>query len=265
MKRIPRPTGTTEIAYNHHKEKNDDTLNKLQIHIINHYINTGFMYCNQTMDLDTFIGCFGLPRFLVMERVTQLGKQGYEMLEPEQQGDQLRALLFLLQNESLADRSRALLQYRTLAKSQQGEYKPFISSEVNKALKLTLESTQGLRELVKVLSGSQSPTVVINNNPNQSTNVQQNYLTTEQALELMNQKDESHRKTLSLKERETLYEHHRLEDTPTVQASLQQGVDTSKEGLGIKNLAKVSDKLLNDSHIDRRAHEIDEDLDADHI
>ena len=52
--RIPRPTGTTELSNIYNKTNNIEDLHQLQSHVINHYINTNFQYCNRPMNIETF-------------------------------------------------------------------------------------------------------------------------------------------------------------------------------------------------------------------
>lgn len=270
--RTPRPKGTTEIGHTYNKTQSKEDLNFLQDHILGHYINTGFTYCKEHLTIEEFAEYLQMDKELVLQYVVERGEDRMDLLDPEESGRHLRALISTALNETLADRSRALKQYSILASSQGNEYKAFISGEVNKALKLTQESTKGLVDLMKALGGSQALSVIINNQQNNEVEVN-NYLTAEQALLIMERKDNRASLLEDPKAKEQLYQSHSIGGMPVVKANEQRGLDTSNEGLSFNALANLSDKLLTDedeqtakdNHEDRRAREMGEDLDQDHV
>lgn len=265
QKRTPRPKGLTELGKLYHKEA--ITLEELQLHIIQHYIATGYRYCGRSYSIEQLAQHINVPTETITQQVIQYGQTTMQLVDPEQSGDLLRATLGLLLSESLADRTRALEQYYVLANAQGQKYKPFISAEVTKALKLTQEATSGILNLYRTMAGKDGINVIVNNTTN--TQVNNNYLTTERALELLDKQPTAIPLLEDPKAKEQLFLKHHLENTPEVQANKQQGIDISREGVEFHKLAKVSDALLSDDpkdrHTDRRANQYDVDLDSDEI
>lgn len=269
-KRTPRPLGTTEIGRTLNKDQdNVDIQTQLQLHIIRHYIQNNFTYCHTPMSIEQLSHYTGIPNHLITEAIIQTGQATFNLLDREDQANSFRAILGLTINSALADSQRALEQYAILKASQGNSYKAFISGEVNKALKLTQESTAQMLNIYKAMAGNSALNVVINNN--QQQNIQtNNYLTADSALEIINSKDESLPLLENPELKDALYHEHGLDDTPEVRAINQTGLDTSKEALNLRTLAQVSEALVNDlegpkSHIDRRAIEIDWDLEDDDL
>lgn len=272
MERIPRPIGTTEIGRHYNKTKDKDILQELIQHVVQHYIDTGFKYCHNIMDLYSFSQYVNIDVTLIQQQMIQRSKALINLDDPESQSDHLRAVLNSVLSCALSDRNRALTQYEHLAKAQGQTYKPFISGEVNKALKLTLDTTSNLTALYKALMGNDASIVINNNNANNQNNTD-NYLTIDKALTVLHQNSP---KALTPGEpnplAQGLYLEHQLGDTPEVVASKQQGLDTSKEGLSFGSMVELSDGKVDDmidaiegpkSHIDRRAKGLNVDLEDD--
>lgn len=272
--RVPRPRGTTEISSHLSTQKNRTEdypilLKELQSHVIEHYINTNYTYCHHTMDIITFCNYTNIPENDVHQHMINRTKTLSHLMEPENLNTLHRELLSHILSGALNDRQTAVMHQSILLRSQGGDYKPFISSEVTKALKLTQESNAQILSVIK----STMPTSMV------QFNTQNNYqdgerrpgdpaqgLTVDQALELIQTQptyqplleDQSQLQSLKLT--------HNLDEMPEVRANYQQGVNTAKEGLDFTKIAELSDGLITeDSHIDRRANELDIDLDADQI
>lgn len=268
QQRIPRPKGLTELAPNY-----KDNKEHIDRHIISHYINTGFTYCGYPMDINTFSQVTQIEPETITQAMIDHGSSTFNLLDEGAKGEHLRALFGMALKNSLDDRSRALQQYSVLAAAQGHDYVPFVSSEVNKALKLTMESTQGMLQVIRALAGGDTTNILIqNNNTNQ---VQANYLTTEKALKLMEKQKDDQALLLDEGRRESLVDEYNLNEMPEVQANKQQGIDVDREGLGFDKIATVSEGLIKveddeesnrDRHTNRRAkEEYDVDLDADAI
>lgn len=270
MERIPRPTGLTEIANHQHKQE-EYNIQPIHKHILEHYINTGFTYCNQPLNIEQLSHYIGIPSDTILEAITTKGQDIYHRADPHDQGDMLRALIGTALSASLADRSRAVQQLNILSAAQGNSYKAFISGEVNKALKLTMESTQGILALAKSLGGNQGLSLTINND-NSQTNIeaqQQNYLTTNQAVQLLHTNNNKASLLDMPEKKKELYAMHNIDDMPVVKANEQQGLDTSKEGLNFNKLVELSDSKVDQGpanhHEDRRAQEYEIDPEADQV
>lgn len=273
MKRIPRPRGLTELK----SLNTNDPNNNLYIqHILDHYTNNNFTYCGISIDIEQLANMLNINPEAITDHLIKKGSITYNQLGEEAQAEHLRAILGISLNWALSDRFNALEQYNILKVSQGQTYKPFISSEVTKALKLTQESTSNLLNLYKSLAGNNGLSVIINNTNN--TQVNENYLTVDKALELLSEKDKQEGvvalgpSVSNPKMLEGLKEQYDIDNMPEVRANRQEGVNTSKEALSIREIAKLHDGLVNDfddtqelRHVNRRANELGEDLDADEI
>lgn len=252
--RIPRPLGTTEKSLAHNKELTPDSKENLYEHVVQHYINQGFQYCQQSYTLEEFCLYIHTDISYINKHIYQQAKVSHTLLTEEGQTDLVQAIQGLIFGGALSDRSRALQHLNVLTTAQGQEYKPFISSEVTRALSTLIASTNNMAQIAKSFMPSADKMIQINqyNNQHQQTNV----LTVETALELIEAKGSV--PLLSDPEGiENLYLEHNLGDMPEVQANKQHGYDASKEGL---NFAKPAE-----GHIDRRANSMDVDLDSDQI
>jgi hypothetical protein len=72
------------------------------------------------------------------------------------------AILFSVMEKNLEDKALIQNQLGLLLASQGGEYKPFISSSVNEALNLNMQSTKQQLDLFKALQGTGPTTQILN-------------------------------------------------------------------------------------------------------
>lgn len=243
MKRIPRPIGTTELGRTNNREL-------LYEHIINHYINTNFTYCQLPMNIEQLSYYIGIEPTMVNVQMVNKAKLQHQLLTQDGQKELAEGILNLSLSSVLSDRSTALQHLNILLTAQGQTYKPFISSEVTRALNTLIASTQGISNMVKTLSPGQGFNVQINNQ------VTQNQLTVESALELIDSKG-----TVPLLEDPNAIQglaiEYEIDDMPEVVATRQENYDTSKEG--------ISFAASKAGHIDRRADSIGVDLESDEI
>lgn len=260
--RTPRPMGTTEKGFHHSKEQSTTTKQELEEHIVNHYMVNNFTYCNKYYTIEQLSQLTNIPIPTIMGYTHTYANNIQGMMDKLHNGDSIRALLSLSINYALEDRGRAIEQYSILAASQQGSYKPFISSEVTKALKQVMDSGQNISLILKGLSGGN--TINILNQigvPNEGAlKGPESYVSVDDAVMLI--KAQGHTPLgLNAGQQQRIYEDNQLDLTPEVCALKQEGVDTSKEAL---TLNKIVD-LGTDTHIDRRALDFDFDLDSDEM
>ena len=263
--RIPRPMGTTEMGYQRSKHPTEENKQKLEEHLIRHYITNNFMYCNKHYNIEEVSILLNIPQAKVLGHTINYGTNLQSMMDKLTNNDALRALQSLAIKSSLEDRGRAVEQYSILKSSQGNGYKAFISSEVNKALKLVMDSGQNMALLVKNM-GSGSPTNILIQNAQpgalQGPQHGQDYVTIDKAIMLIKDSGIVPLGLDTLKQ-ERLYLENGIEDTPEVNALMQEGVDTSKEALNLGTITDFRDEDY--GHEDRRAYEEDVDLDADEL
>lgn len=279
--RVPRPIGTTYLSQSLHKTSketkeinntNEITLEQLQIHIIEHYINNNYKYCNQTLSLESFSNYTNIPISLIQNTMYDKAKIQYGLLTKDGQEEIYGALFSMLSNWGLNDRIAALTHANTLVAEQNGQYVPYLSSEVTRALANAQSTTVNMINMARNFFGNQGSGFTINNVQNNLENatVTNNVLTTEKALQLIETKAPIKRLAEDKDTMDNLYQDYELSSMPELDARLQTGMDTSKEGL---NFGKIADAILVDegpndpehTHIDRRAESLDIDLESDNI
>jgi hypothetical protein len=195
-------------------------------------------------------------------------------MDKEAVGDQVRAILFGILNGALSDRQTALYHQQLLLGSQGDSYKPFISGEVTKALKLSQESNAQVLNILKSIMPSKGPQIL---NQFNTQNIYPNSeddpatstpgLTVDQALTIIHQSESYVPLLEDPSQREAIGIEHLGPEIPEVRAMHQHGMDVDREGLNFGKIAELSDGLLvdDDKHQDRRAKELDIDLESDEI
>ena len=248
--------GTTELNSTLSKQENKpNQLKVLTQHIVNHYINTNFNYCQQQMPIDKFAIYTNIDITLINTTLINRNQIQYNLLSNEGKEDIHGAVMNMLLEMSLIDRTNALQHASILINAQGQNYVPFLSSEVTRALNNAQSTTANAINFARTFFGSNAQ----NNN----------YLTVEKALEIANSTGNNVSLITDQEGKDALFLEHNLVDTPELNARLQTGFDSSKEGL---NFGKVAEALLLEddealegpkSHINRRANEYDLDLDDD--
>ena len=269
--RTPRPMGTTELARHlqsstQNTEHYNEQRNNLYEHVIRHYINTNFMYCNKSINIETFSHYIQVEPTLIHNMIIHIGQLQYKLHKDKDKEDLFGGLIFYALNGALSDRSSALQHASILLNAQGQTYKPFISAEVTRALKLNQEANAQVLNVLSKFVGTQGPIININNKQN---NVNHNAptLTVEDALILIN-KQGSVPLLEDTNAKEDLFLEYGLSDMPEVNATKQTGYDTSKEGLNFKVIADANlEEGPNDSehHNIRREKEYNIDLEADEV
>lgn len=269
--RTPRPMGTTELARALHlstQKTEEYEQNKMNLykHIIRHYINTNFMYCHKNISIETFSHYIQVEPTLIHNMIIEIGQLQWKMHRDSDKEDLFGGLIFYALNGALSDRSSAL-QHASILLSAQGQtYKPFISAEVTRALKLNQEANAQVLNVLSKFVGTQGPVININNQQN-NHNVNAPTLTVEEALILINQQG-SMPLLEDVSAKENLYLEYGLSDMPEVNATKQTGYDTSREGLNFKVIADANSEEGHkdlEHHNTRREREYDIDLEADEI
>jgi hypothetical protein len=226
--RKPRPMGLTQLSLEYQKTGNQEVLTQMYNYLVNNwYTNTGLI-CGTHYDINSFASKYQIPRTFIsnfmMETVC-----GSRIWDEEKQKQLMEGLIGEQITWALEDRMEIINQVNILKTSQNGKYTPFITSELNKALKLRLDSSTSLQQLIRSMAGSSSSINIFNQFNQQQNNIEQSqYITVEEARDIIQQQNHLENKSEEAKYLETKYD---LEALPEVVATKQQGVDTSKEGL----------------------------------
>ena len=262
--RIPRPKGSTELSILYNKDKSTTNLNELQNHIINHYVNTNYTYNGIKLNIEQFSMITNIPIDMVYPIIYNKEQTLFTMLSDEERFNVSGVFKNMLFNGSLNAHIAVQQHVAAMLQSQGDSYKPFISSEVTKALKLYLDSNDSIARVHQQMFGTQGPMFQINN-----INNQQNTLSVSEAHMLLNN-DKTNLPLLEDNEaRQQLYLQHNISDLPEINANMQQNIDTSREGISF-NVPLVDDALVTSEdedlgHINRRADEYEIDLDQDEV
>ena len=180
--RFPRPMGTTALAIQYQQNKSKETQEALYNYIIHNWILSNGKFGSVPMDINTLARTLGIT----IEYI-QLYMRDHiltsKIWQPEIQQDLINGLLGQQLAWALEDRMEVMQQVDILKASQNGHYTPFISAELNKALKLRLETSASLQQVIRTFTGGSTTNIF---NLNQQNNVQQNnYISREEAMELI--------------------------------------------------------------------------------
>lgn len=285
--RVPRPFGSTQMINAYHKLP-EDQKQEMMGKIITFFIHQWFLGNGNLCGISYSINELSL--FLNIDPSvihTYMRDQvvNSKLWDKEIQQNLMEALLGQQMAWVFEDRIEIQNQLDLLKRSQMGKYTPFVSAEVNKALKLKLDSTTSLQSLVRSLSGGgQNGSINIFNQFNQQNNQESVGITQQEALQII--QEEQHKLPVNERERPDQYieAKYDLDLLPEVCALKQQGVDTEKEGLKLnKNelnqitdnykttkeiapieLEEISEEVESRFHHDlRRQIEYQEDLSED--
>lgn len=268
--RLPRPLGATALGSEAYLSSDSSIKNKFIDFMINHWLLSNGFICGIQYDIQ------GLARGLkisveVIRSHMRDKVMTSKVWDKESQEKILYGLMGELVGWTLEDRMRINAQIEILTRSQAGKYTPFISAELNKALKLGLESGTALQGVLSKLVGGGTTTNIFNLMQQNNDNSVNNYLTPAQVIDIIHKESVQLEKPEQAKLLETRYD---LDSLPEVVATKQEGVDLSKEGTGktlnLESLKAVTDNFKaamnsadNDHHAMRREIEQMVDLDAE--
>lgn len=243
-KRVPRPFGVTQMMMEYHSTKNPAILENVKKFLINYWINNNMIYCGQSYSIQKFAQALSIQvediRLVMRDQVLNS-----RVWDPEHQKEMLQGIL----GEQLAwlmeDRMEIAQQVEILRESQGSSYKPFVSAELTKAIKLKLDATNNLAQLIRTLSGGGNTTNLfqVNIDNSQQDNHTENNITIEEARTLIQQVN-AEQSAAKPKEVALLESQYDLSILPEVCAA-KQNVDTSKEGL---NFSKAELNAVTDDY-----------------
>jgi len=259
--RVPRPMGTTQKGYTYQKDPTEENRQGLEQHLITHYLNSNFTYCNKHYNIEELSLILNIPTNRIMGHTLGYGNNIQGLMDTMANGDTLRAVMALALKSTLEDRGRAIEQYSILRASQGTGYKAFVSSEVNKALKLVMESGAAMGTLIKNLSGGPNINILNQGTFASEGHRDEDLMTVDKAVMLLKEQAVEPLGLSEMKQKR-IFLHNNIEDTPEVCALKQEGVDTSKEALTLNKVIDLEDDY---DHIDRRANEEGFDLKDDSL
>lgn len=180
--RFPRPLGTTALAIQYQKDRSVENKMALLNYVIHNWILSNGKFGNTPMDISTLSRTLKIDLEYIQ---TYMRDQilNSKIWQPELQQDLINGLLGQQLSWALEDRMEVIQQIEILKTSQGGHYTPFISAELNKALKLRLDTSASLQQVIRAFTGGSTTNIF---NLNQQNNVQQtNYISRDEAMELI--------------------------------------------------------------------------------
>lgn len=262
IKRFPRPMGTTAMAAEYQKSQNLEDLQKVYNYIINHWLMGNGMLCGIMYDINTFSTKTGIDinyiRVFMRDRLLQS-----KLWDKERQEEMLQALLGEQVAWALEDRMEISHQVNILRESQGGHYTPFISAELNKALKMKLDSSTSLQSIIRTFMGGGTTNIF-----NQFGDTQNNQLNQNQGISIEEARKiilESQRVMDKPQEAKLLADHYDLSSLPEVVATKQEGIDTTKEGLTLNTaeMRQITDDYKGAMELSSREfHELRREIEA---
>lgn len=190
-RRTPRPLGTTYLAMGYQQNPTEENKEKIIQHLINNYTLNGFMWNGKSIDIYKLSFILKLNPEQIMKRIQDVAMNMNGFQTPEEISKTIANVLTLSTQFAIQDKGRITQQVNMLEKEQGGKYKPFITSEMNQALKLSLESNKSLMDLFSHLTKAQqgkdpSQGLLGILSPNKEKE-NENYLTTTNAIKLLEQ------------------------------------------------------------------------------
>ena len=253
IKRFPRPMGTTAMAAEYQKSQNLEDLQKVYNYIINHWLMGNGMLCGIMYDINTFSTKTGIDinyiRVFMRDRLLQS-----KLWDKERQEEMLQALLGEQVAWALEDRMEISHQVNILRESQGGHYTPFISAELNKALKMKLDSSTSLQSIIRTFMGGGTTNIF-----NQFGDTQNNQLNQNQGISIDEARKiilESQRVMDKPQEAKLLADRYDLSSLPEVVATNQEGIDTTKDGLTLNTaeMRQITDDYKGAMELSSREH-----------
>lgn len=187
VQRQPRPIGSTFLSIEANKVNTEEAKDKLLKHIILHYTTSGFTFNGVPCSIPQLSQLILTDQNKIMEHITNTAQNLGNFLEPEQLESTIKTMVTLGSTWAIQDRGLIMQQLATMQKAQGGTYKPFISGEVNKALKLLLDSNKNIFDMYKTFFTNQSNTTNIFNilGKDKEDEELQGYVTPQQALDIV--------------------------------------------------------------------------------
>lgn len=245
--------GTTAMAAEYQKSQNLEDLQKVYNYIINHWLMGNGMLCGIMYDINTFSTKTGIDinyiRVFMRDRLLQS-----KLWDKERQEEMLQALLGEQVAWALEDRMEISHQVNILRESQGGHYTPFISAELNKALKMKLDSSTSLQSIIRIFMGGGTTNIF-----NQFGDTQNNQLNQNQGISIDEARKiilESQKIMDKPQEAKLLADRYDLSSLPEVVATKQEGIDTTKEGLTLNTaeMRQITDDYKGAMELSSREH-----------
>lgn len=266
IKRFPRPLGLTAMMKEYNATKDPSLLSKAQDYLINQWLMGNGVICGVMYDINLLSQKLGLDinyiRMYMRDRLLNS-----KIWDKDRQEEMVTGLLGEQLAWAMEDRMEVSHQVQVLREAQGGKYTPFISAELNKALKLKLDSSNSLQTIVRNLIGGSTTNIFQQFNQQNIQAADSQFISIDEARELIQEQQQVLPKSEEAKLLEAKYDIHSL---PEVVATKQEGIDTTKEGLSLNKteLNMITDDYKGAMASSSREHhemrrEIEQNIDPD--
>lgn len=245
IKRFPRPLGTTSLAIEYSLTPSDENRFRLYNHVIHQWLLSNGKFGGKYMDVNTLSQITGIPTDYI-QCFMRDQVMNSKIWDKDKQEELINGLLGQTLAWALEDRLAIKSQVDLLRQSQNGHYTPFVSAELNKAMKMMLDSSTGLQSVIRTFMGG-GTTNIFNmfNQQNNVDNHQENGISLEAAKQLILESNVVlNDKSKEARLLETKYD---LMALPEVVATKQEGIDNEDYG-GSFNINQTELKEVTDDY-----------------
>lgn len=245
IKRFPRPLGTTSLAIEYSLTPSDENRFRLYNHVIHQWLLSNGKLGGKYMDVNTLSQITGIPTDYI-QCFMRDQVMNSKIWDKDKQEELINGLLGQTLAWALEDRLAIKSQVDLLRQSQNGHYTPFVSAELNKAMKMMLDSSTGLQSVIRTFMGG-GTTNIFNmfNQQNNVDNHQENGISLEEAKQLILESNVVlNDKSKEARFLETKYD---LMALPEVVATKQEGIDNEDYG-GSFNINQTELKEVTDNY-----------------
>ena len=245
IKRFPRPLGTTSLAIEYSLTPSDENRFRLYNHVIHQWLLSYGKFGGKYMDVNTLSQITGIPTDYI-QCFMRDQVMNSKIWDKDKQEELINGLLGQTLAWALEDRLAIKSQVDLLRQSQNGHYTPFVSAELNKAMKMMLDSSTGLQSVIRTFMGG-GTTNIFNmfNQQNNVDNHQENGISLEEAKQLILESNVVlNDKSKEARFLETKYD---LMALPEVVATKQEGIDNEDYG-GSFNINQTELKEVTDDY-----------------
>ena len=245
IKHFPRTLRSTSLAIDYSLTPSDENRFRLYNHVIHQWLLSNGKFGGKYMDVNTLSQVTGIPTDYI-QCFMRDQVMNSKIWDKDKQEELLNGLLGQTLAWALEDRLAIKAQVDLLRQSQNGHYTPFVSAELNKAMKMMLDSSTGLQSVIRTFMGG-GTTNIFNmfNQQNNVDNHQENGISLEAAKQLILESNVVlNDKSKEARFLETKYD---LMALPEVVATKQEGIDKEDYG-GSFNINQTELKEVTDDY-----------------
>ena len=223
------------------KEPTQENAFKVYQYILQVWYTGSGNICGTSYDMNSLSQKFKIPREMISTYMKDVVLNS-RIWNKEKQEELITGLIGEEITWALEDRMEIVHQTNLLKQSQNGKYTPFVTAELNKALKLRLESSTSLQSIIRSLTTGSNQTNIFQQINNTQVNTQEtNYVTIEDARNLIQESLKIEDKSQELRYIEQTYD---TTDFPEIEATKLSGNQTPE----VSCLNKIELNAITDNY-----------------